>query len=473
MHGDDSYKPEEISSFILRKLVEDAEQKLGEEIKNVVITCPAYFGINEREATRRAGEIAGLNVRQVLNEPTAAAIAFDIVETEQDKVILVYDLGGGTFDITMIEIKPDTIKVICTDGEKTLGGRDWDDEIVNYAALRYVEETGSSEDILEDSETWQDLQIRAEDAKKTLSQREKTAFAVSHGGERVKVEITREKFEELTKSRIERTISLTHDMLEEARKKGYESFDEILLVGGSVKMPQVAERVKEEFSTEPKIFDPDEAVAKGAALFAHKTAVSDEFVKRLAEETGMTPEEIEEADPEEIPKEAMAAATEKTADVFSLPASDIEKSQRKIENVVSKSFGVVSFISDDSDEQAVVNLILKNTTVPADITQEFGTREENQQKVELRIMENEASDPTIDPELAIEIGNAVLDLPPGLPAHSPIDITFRLNEEGRLEMTATERTESRRIDMTIETTSVIQGEELEEAKARSLGMVVS
>lgn len=462
-----TYRPEEISSYILRKLVNDAKQHLGEEITDVVITCPAYFGINEREATRLAGEIAGLNVRQIINEPTAAAIAYGTVETEQEKVVLVYDLGGGTFDISMIHIKPDAIEVICTGGEHNLGGKDWDDRIVQYLVEQFQAQTGSTDDILEDADTWQDLQLSAEKAKKTLSQREKAPIMVTYGGERAKVELTRDKFEEITQDLVERTISLTHDMLGEAQKKGYNAFDELLLVGGSTHKPQIMARVEKEFpAVKPKVFDPDEAVAKGAALFGWKLSLNDELVKRVSERTGKTEEEVQQ-EHLEIPDEIAQEVAFDTG--FTLAA--VKRSKVTIRNVVSKSFGVVALNPDH--KEVVVNLILKNTTVPADVTERFGTHEAKQETVEIRIMENEVSDKNLEPEQAIEIGTAILDLPPNLPAQSPIDITFRLNEEGRLEMTAVEVTEARKVSVTIETSSVIQGEALEEAKARSQNLIIS
>lgn len=150
------YTPEEISSYIIRKVVGDAETALGISITDVVITCPAYFGINEREATAKAGEIAGLNVRSIINEPTAAAISYGLHE-ELDQVVLVYDLGGGTFDITMIDIKSGEVNVIATGGDHHLGGRNWDEIVVNYLAEQWMTITGSGEDPLDDLETVQDL----------------------------------------------------------------------------------------------------------------------------------------------------------------------------------------------------------------------------------------------------------------------------------------------------------------------------
>ncbi|EDN67651.1 Chaperone protein dnaK [Beggiatoa sp. PS] len=465
-YNDKNYRPEEISSYMLRKLVNDAQQQLGEEITDVVITCPAYFGINEREATRLAGEIAGLTVRQIINEPTAAAIAYGTVETEAEKIVLVYDLGGGTFDITMIHIKPEVIDVICTGGDHNLGGKDWDDRIIQYLVEQFHQQTDSTADILADADTWQDLQLTAEKAKQTLSQREKAPLMVTYGGERVKVELTREQFEEITRDLLERTISLTHDMLSEAQKKGYHHFDEILLVGGSSRMPQVMGRVTKEFDIFPKVFDPDEAVAKGAALFGWKLSINDELVKRVMVQTGKSEVDIQ-TEPPDVPDDILKGLAEETG--FTLAA--VKRSQITIRNVTSKSFGIIAL--DKQAQEIVLNLILKNTTVPAEVTQRFGTHLAAQETVDLRVMENEVSDQQLAPETAIEISTAILDLPANLPANSPIDITFRLNEEGRLEMTAVEVTEARKVSITIETSSVIQGEALEEAKVRSRSLIIS
>ena len=165
-------------------------------------------------------EIAGLNVRQVLNEPTAAAVAYGM-GTDEEKTVLVYDLGGGTFDISMIDIKREEIKVICTGGDHNLGGKDFDDRIIYYLQQQFTEQTGISDDILSDLETSQELQNSAERAKKILSSRELVPVAVNYNGERAKVTLTRDKFEELTSDLVQRTIALTKDMLKEAKGKGY------------------------------------------------------------------------------------------------------------------------------------------------------------------------------------------------------------------------------------------------------------
>ncbi len=471
-HNGRTFRPEEISSFVIRKVVQDAEHSSGEKITDVVITCPAYFGINEREATRRAGEIAGYNVRQIINEPTAAAIAYGTIEVESDeeRVVVVYDLGGGTFDITMIEIQANSIEVICTGGDHNLGGKDWDDRIVAYLVQEFQNATKSSEDILDDADTCQDLQLSAEKAKKVLSQRDKTPVLITHGGERVKVVIERRKFEEITQDLLERTVALTHEMLEEAKKKGYWNFDEIILVGGATRMPQVTSRIQREFNMKPRVFDPDEAVAKGAAIYGMKIALNEGLKQRVTDKRSkeMSAQETLEFEIDDVLEEVEQLVNDDDA----MSPSQMRLSRVRVKNVTSKSFGIIAVNS--RDEEIVFNLILKNTDVPKKITKTFGTAVANQEAVTIQIMENDSSEVMTAISEAAEIGTAVLNLPENLPADTPIDITFKLNEEGRLEITAIEPTASKRtVNVTIDTRSVIQGEEFEQAKARSRNLVVS
>ena len=466
-----SYRPEEISSYVLRKVAQDAEAALGEKITDVVITCPAYFGINEREATRLAGEIAGFNVRQIINEPTAAAIAYGAAEPSERKVVLVYDLGGGTFDITMIEIRNDSIEVICTGGDHNLGGKDWDDRIVAHLVQEYQSAIGTDEDILEDPDTWQDLQLSAERSKKILSQREKTPISITHGGERVKVVLERDKFEEVTQDLLERTVVFTQEMLQEAKLKGYEEFDEIILVGGATRMPQVSERLREEFGKEPKIFDPDEAVAKGAAIYGWKLSLNDGLAKRIADKSLKGVDQIPHEEGEEVtPDMVVREMAQEVADEIGYTIGAVQKSRVNIKDVTSKSFGVV--VRNPEDRELVYNLIVKNTTVPVDVTKAFFTAVANQETVLIRIMEDESKDETVSLDESMEIGTAVLNLPSGLPAEQPIEISFKLNEEGRLQITALETKESRSVQVAIETGSIIQGNELQEAIARNQSIIV-
>lgn len=471
MHEGNEYSVEEISSYIIRKLIKDAEDKVGEKVEQVVITCPAYFGINEREATRKAGEIAGVEVLEIINEPTAAAVAYGLTEENTDKTILVYDLGGGTFDITMIQISENKIEVVVTGGDHTLGGKDWDDAIINYLVEQYHEQTGNDDDILLDPETFQDLLSAAESAKKTLTQLGKAPISFIHGTDRINVELTKDKFEELTAHLVERTISLTNLMLDEAKKKGVESFDDILLVGGSTRMPQISEAITVEFNKTPIMYEPDEAVAKGAALYGHKISIQNEVIdiyNALADdgEKMALGGSTDEAD-----QQLLDEATGKVAEKFKLSLGSVESSvKQEIINVTSKSFGIIAFNQDN--EEIVANLIVKNNTVPTEITQGFTTREDFQENVDIVIMESEVSDATLAPEDAQEIGLAELTLPAGLPKGSPIEVTFTLNEEGRLDIKAVETSEGGEVTANIETESVISGEKLEAAKERSRAITV-
>lgn len=465
------YRAEEISSYIIRKVIQDAEHNLGEKITDVVITCPAYFGINEREATKKAGEIAGYNVRQIINEPTAAAIAYGAAESSIKKTVLVYDLGGGTFDITMIEIKPEAIEVICTGGDYNLGGKDWDDRIVFYLVEKFQEETKTKEDILDDPDTCQDLQLSAEKAKKILSQRDKAPIVITHGGERVKVELKRKKFEEITMDLVERTIIFTHEMLEEGRKKGYEKFDEIIMVGGVTRMPRIMERLKGEFSIEPKIFDPDEAVAKGAAIYGWKLAMNDDLIKRISENTGQAINDVVDLkDMDSVTPVQIQEAAQQLADETGYTLEAVNRSIVKIKNVTSKSFGVM--VRNRQDEEIVFNLITRNTSVPVNTKKSFFTGVANQETVLIRIMENETSEKTTSPKHAIEIGTAVLQLPNRLPVNIPVNINFKLDMNGCLQITAVESSQFRSVEVTLNTCAVIDGKELEEAKARCRNLIV-
>ncbi|MBA3532712.1 MAG: Hsp70 family protein [Ardenticatenales bacterium] len=458
------YSAEEISSYILRKLVNDTERMLGVTVKDVVITCPAYFGVNEREATARAGEIAGLTVRSVINEPTAAAIAYGMHEA-QEQVVLVYDLGGGTFDITMIEIKEGQINVIATGGDHNLGGRNWDEIIVNYLAEQWKELAGSNQDPLDDPETAQDLFTRAEQAKMALTAREKTDVAVTHAGMREKVTLTRDLFDSITANLLERTIEYTRSTLKEAEKKGIRAFDQILLVGGSTKMPQVVKRLQAEFGLEPKFHDPDESVAKGAALYAQKLAIGD-LIRIKIEGWGIKGSATASS-------EMVERAREEVADELGLTLPSVRQyGELDIRNVTSRSFGVIA-LEQRSNQEIVRNLIRVNDTVPAQSTQRFGIREDNQENAEIRIVENIVSADQADLDSSEQIGEALLNLPSGLRAGAPVEITFQLDEQGRLNATARELSTNQIIKVDIQTTRVISEEKLKEAIDRSKQLVVS
>ena len=258
------YRPETISALILKQLANNVSYMLGEEVEDVVIACPAYFGINEREATKRAGELAGLNVLSIINEPTAAAISYGL-KVDEPQTVMVYDLGGVTFDVTIINVSDGVIEIVATGGDHLLGGKDWDNEIEKLAIDQYVQQSGGSEDdIYDNTMALGDLVLVCEIAKKRLTQMCSASFRV--GGKRVT--ITREQFENNTAGLLQTTIDKTHDTMKEAAARGVTKYDKILLVGGSTFMPQVKARLQQEFPDIPIEFCvPNEVVAHGAAIY--------------------------------------------------------------------------------------------------------------------------------------------------------------------------------------------------------------
>jgi molecular chaperone DnaK len=464
-----NYTPEEISSFILRKLVKDAEQDTSYKITDVVITCPAYFGIPEREATAKAGEILGLNVRSIINEPTAAAIAYGVT-SQADQTILVYDLGGGTFDVTIIKIEDGNITVVCTDGDHELGGTNWDELIISYFAEEWQRQAGSSDDPLDTDETLQELKEKAEKAKQTLTNRESTPVKIVHDSQSAKIELNREKFDELTEGLLGRTIELTKQAISEAQKRGVSDFDQLLMVGGSTRMPQVAKRLKAEFGKEPKLLDPDEAVAKGAAIYGQMLMLNDSLLERIANAVGIPSESV---NLEQVDQKVIDAAEQQIATDYGMQLSAVKKSlDTKITNVTSRSFGIVAWNPNSSREE-VSNMILRNDPLPASITKTFGTRDDNQDSVELKIVENLSSDRIYEVSDSREIGQTELSLPSGLSAGSPIEITYTLDEQGRLHMRARELKEGREIEIELQTASVTSEAEIQAAAERSKSLVIS
>jgi len=329
------YSATDLSAIILEKLKKDAELYLGDTIKDAVITVPAYFKEKERQATIEAGKKAGLNVLQIINEPTAAAIAYG-VNTKENKMILVYDLGGGTFDVTVLEITNNEIKILNSEGDHQLGGKDWDDRIINYIATQFEEEFGV--DPLEDSESVADLLVRVEEAKKKLSKLEKTTISISYDGMKGRYELTQDLFEELTSDLMERTVFLTQKVLETVNLSP-EVIDDILLVGGSTRMPMVHSFIKDRFNKEPLIgVNVDEAVSIGAALLAKEISKN---------------------------KQIFIGNKSKEAQIFI--------GSKKITEVTNHTLGMIA-ISDDNRRYKNSFILPKNTKIPASYTRQYNHR---------------------------------------------------------------------------------------------------
>lgn len=274
------YSAIELSAFVLRSLKEDAERALGVPVTNAVITVPAYFHDPERKATIEAGKLAGLNVLQLINEPTAAAIAYGWGASRESapaslgtslpsaiKRILVYDLGGGTFDVTLLEISESETRVLTTTGDAELGGKDWDARIVDFLNAAFEAEHGFAP--RQEDESIGDVWVAAEDLKKALTDRQNATAILSHGGEKGRYALTREEFNNITHDLVQRTLEMVGEVLHGTGLQA-KDVDEVLLVGGSTRMPMIREKLKSYFGREPAHrVNVDEAVALGAALCAH------------------------------------------------------------------------------------------------------------------------------------------------------------------------------------------------------------
>lgn len=464
-----TYTAQEIASYILRRLAQDAATFTGQPVTDVVITCPAYFGVAEREATAEAGAIAGLTVRSIINEPTAAAIAYG-AHDRRDQTILVYDLGGGTFDVSIIEINGGDLTVIATDGDHFLGGRNWDEAVVTFLAEAWQHEHTTTDDPLDSLETLEDLFLKAQTAKHTLTQRDKTDVRVMHAHTPARVTLTREKFDELTAPLLERTIELTHAAIKAAQSKGLHNIDQILLVGGSSRMPQVMARLQHEFGTTPTMHDPDHAVAKGAAIYAQKLALDQTIRVTIATRLGLPPGDVAA---DTVPVDVLDEATREAAANSGMQL-DYAKAivQRRIQNVASRSFGVLAY-DPRQNADVVSNLVVRNAPLPAGHSMRYGTRSAGQQSVLIQIMENLGEAELVTVADSRKIGEAELVLPPGMPEKSPIDVAFRLDEQGRLHMRAIDPTTGRDVQVQLATEGGVGGQGVLNAQNHSKALIVT
>ena len=466
-NGEDK-TPEEISAFILRKLTQDASEQLGVEVKDVVITCPAYFGTAERTATKNAGKIAGLNVLEIISEPTAAALYYGCAKEQDEKTILIYDLGGGTFDVTIMRISADKIEVICSDGDHDLGGKNWDEVLIGYLVNQFVEKIGY--DIEFDEYAKQDLRLKAEKIKKQLTSRSQAGDMLEVMGNREKVTITRDEFDEITSTLLNETLKKTKEAIEVAKNKGYDVIDEILLVGGSTRMPQVKKALAKNFSEiEIKILEPDEAVAKGAAIHAVNVYVNNQ--KSLTAKDFESNEEVKvtvNGDEKEL-----KAQDYKENLTFSPEMMSIGGNTREIVIATTKSFAVK--VENKEGIKSCFNMIIKNEAMPSgflEISGNFSTLYDNQATVDIEIYENDYMDKYFEVDEDLKIGDAVLELPKNTPAGSPVEITLKLNKEGILEVKGLDKTGNKQVNVKFETKGVMTKEELERLTQKSQGIAV-
>ncbi len=448
------YEPEEISAIILKGLVEKARQNLNEDIQDVVITVPAYFDEAQRVATKNAGVMAGLNVLDIVNEPIAAALSYGVQAEDSEETILVYDLGGGTFDVSVIRVDQDGVKILVTGGNHELGGKDWDDRLINYLATAFEEENGVNP--LTDPHAHQELRSKAESTKKRLSQKTKDPFTFSFGGNHSRIEVTREKFEEITADMLDLTIQVTRDTLNDlAEKTGSDNIDRILLVGGSSLMPMVKERVDAEFETESQIHDPAECVAKGAAIWGVKAKIDN-----LAESVGydtLTGEGDKQAFDDALEAEMEELSVRDRQFYLGLPG-------KTGGNVASHTYGLLAW---DQGTELVVPLITKNTEVPfvhESMPGQFGTAEANQATIEIVLME--ADGDSLDPNDCKEIGRGTVELPPGVPQGSEVQIRFEYAADGTMTLAAQEMSTNSECEVSIVRSGIMDADQVAAASNR-------
>ena len=469
-----TYDPITISSLILKRMKEYANAQ-GHDVKDVVITCPAYFGNEERAATKQAGLIAGLNVLNIVNEPTAAALNYCCREFKESRKIMVYDLGGGTFDITLFDFSVDEngkalIDIIETGGNDRLGGIDWDARMYDYMCEKYAFENGVSQDDME-VELQQKIKAQIEQAKKDLSTLQKKSYTISYDGDRTRIELTREDFESRTQDLVEQTMDFVNHLLE---KTGFsaDNVDVVLLVGGSTKMPMVRAAVEAMFPGKVRVEDPDLAVAKGAAL-----AAAIEWNERLQTiaSGGEVKPDYPTNDEEEPISNLPTTAEEAAALMINVP-----QQVSTVSDKLTRSLGPAVYV--DEEHYMIDNLLFVGDEIPAEAEAVYGTRTDNQAEIKVKVFENVATDrenkhvlPSIDkngneqytdPALKVKmIGEVRLELPPNTLKGTPIRVVFRSSAIG-LEVTATNLETDESAKTTITTANTMSSDELDEARAR-------
>lgn len=432
------YKPEEISAIILKKIKQDVEQALGDKVLGAVITVPAYFTDAQRRATTDAARLAEIPVLSIINEPTAAALAYGISKgSDEKKKILVYDLGGGTFDVSIMQFGGNVIEILSSMGNPELGGYDFDKKIVEWfiqeARLDHV-------DIEHEADAKQELLMKAEEAKKSLSQgRNKARITISAQGKKLTKELSREQFENMIEPVMYQTISLMDAAMEEANLE-YSDLDKILLVGGSTRIPLVKSMIQEETEIEPsQDIHPDEAVAVGAAYHAVECA------KNAAENSGET----------EKNGSCRSAETEAIIEPESIP--ELEEQYVFIDRT---SHGIGVIVLDENGEEFNSVVLPKNTVVPAESKADYYTMADYQESIRLRVTQGEST----ELKYTTIIGEAELKVRPK-PKGVPIRVVISCDGDAMIHVHVIDMQDNENLgEMKIDRVANMSNQEVEEAK---------
>ncbi|GDX81227.1 hypothetical protein LBMAG42_30380 [Deltaproteobacteria bacterium] len=433
-----SYTPQELSAIILRKLKDDAEEALGRAVNDAVITVPAYFNAAQRSATADAGALAGFNVLSIINEPTAAAISYGLERLGTDRNILVFDLGGGTFDVTVMEIRGTSLRTVASDGNAELGGKDWDDRLLNHVSDTFQRQFGL--DPRDDPQPYQELYERCLHAKISLSTKPRAVIPVNYRGHRAVVPVTREEFETMTADLLMQCEDTCNIVLEKARMK-WSDIDDFILAGGSTRMPMVHEMLRRLSGKEPATgVNPDECVAVGAglaAVFRHRPDHPTLHAYRLAS-TGL-PAEIDLNDPASItPGGGMGSGREAGGQMVGLPGV-------RITDVATHPLGIV--VLDASLKERIINLIPEFTPLPCDKRGRFAYAYDNMTAVRVEVTEGHGENRD---EVTV-IGEVVLDQLPPRPRGTPIEVVYRytVNQILEIDVTDVETRQTRRARMNL------------------------
>jgi molecular chaperone DnaK len=471
-----THTPQEISALILRKLADDASERLGVEVPDAVVTVPAYFNSAQRGATSEAGAIAGLNVLSIINEPTAAAIAYGLDRLGTDRKIMVFDLGGGTFDVTVMHIHGQTLTTLSSDGNAELGGKDWDDRLLNHVAEEFLEKHNA--DPRDDAVAYQELYERVLHAKISLSTKDRALIPVNYAGRRAAMKVTRSTFEALTRDLVDQCADTCEIVLDKAHL-AWPDLDDVLLVGGSTRMPMVRDLLRRTSGRDASdAVNPDECVAMGAALagvLRHRPDHPSRHTSRPAVSTSVPPRRPRQNTPpnpdrpevtQEAPRRGAVIGMAYGGHVAIEGAKASALPDVQIEDVTTHPLGIV--VLDRNRDERVYELIPEGTALPHEYSGRFAYAYDNMTAVRVEVTEGAGR----SREEVTVIGKVELrDLPPR-PKGTPIEVVYSYGVDQILSVRVVDVQTGHAREAHIKFQGGMSHRELAEARGRTRGMLV-